>query len=203
MEDPNPSIFPDLKSHCFLCKAKTDLVRHVSARVCRPCSLHFSSRGAGKLPPSAYIEPSMILPNLFLGPERSSVDIERLNGLGITKILVVSDSSFIYFPEEKSLRYKRIEIKDEPGVSLEPHLQGAFDFLSGPENERSLVHCVSGMSRSAAVVVAYIMRTKGWGFQKSLEFVKLRRPYVCLNPGFEKQIKRLELLWGLAPGARK
>ena len=203
MEKPNPFTTADLKSHCFLCKANTDLVRHVNARVCRPCSAHFSSRGGGRLPPSAYIEPSTILPHLFLGPERSSVDKDKLRELGIAKILVVSDSSYVYFPEEPSLTYKRIDIKDEPGVRIEDHLQGAFDFLDGPENQRVLVHCVSGMSRSAAVVVAYLMKTHRWTFQKSLEFVRQKRPYVSLNPGFEKQLKKLELLWGLAPGINK
>lgn len=43
---------------------------------------------------------------------------------------------------------------------------------------RVLVHCVKGVSRSASVVVAYLMKTQQWGFDQALEYVRARRPQV-------------------------
>lgn len=39
---------------------------------------------------------------------------------------------------------------------------------------RCLVHCVQGISRSASVVIAYLMHYKRWTYERALAFVKVR-----------------------------
>jgi protein-tyrosine phosphatase len=50
----------------------------------------------------------------------------------------------------------------------------------------------AGMSRSASVVIMYVMVKHNCGFEEALEFVKKSRPCVIPNEGFSKQLK----LWG-------
>ncbi|KAI9217377.1 protein-tyrosine phosphatase-like protein, partial [Blastocladiella britannica] len=38
-----------------------------------------------------------------------------------------------------------------------------------------LVHCMCGVSRSAAVLLAYLMYKLQWGFRPAYEYVKARR----------------------------
>lgn len=47
-----------------------------------------------------------------------------------------------------------------------------------------LVHCHMGISRSAAIILGYLMKTKQWTLEKSLWVLKVKRPIVNPNPGF-------------------
>jgi Dual specificity phosphatase, catalytic domain len=60
--------------------------------------------------------------------------------------------------------------------------------LSGPM--RILVHCENGISRSAAVLAAWIMTLSNLSPSKSLEFLRLSRFEVRINPGFMQQLLR-------------
>lgn len=42
------------------------------------------------------------------------------------------------------------------------------------------MHCISGISRSPAVVIAYLMRKNNWSYQKALQAVMRIR--FCVNP---------------------
>ncbi len=51
-----------------------------------------------------------------------------------------------------------------------------------------LVHCVQGMSRSAAVVAAYLMASRGMSRKDAVELLVSKRPIVKPNPGFLRQL---------------
>ncbi len=55
-----------------------------------------------------------------------------------------------------------------------------------------LVHCAAGVSRSASTVIAYIMKKRGWGFNETFNYVKKRRPIICPNYGFQRQLNQYE-----------
>ena len=46
------------------------------------------------------------------------------------------------------------------------------------------VHCRNGVSRSAMVMAAYLMRRENWNREQALEFLRSRRPGVRPNPAF-------------------
>lgn len=54
------------------------------------------------------------------------------------------------------------------------------------------MHCGAGASRSAALVIAYLMRSQRLTFQEALNYCKKKRPQVCPNLGFERQLKLYE-----------
>ena len=49
------------------------------------------------------------------------------------------------------------------------------------------VHCVQGMSRSATLVLAYLMKTCGMGVQDAVRLVRSKRE-IYPNPGFLQQL---------------
>ena len=53
---------------------------------------------------------------------------------------------------------------------------------------------MAGLSRSATIVIAYLMWSQKWKFADALDYVVKRRPLVCPNDGFQKQLKIFENL---------
>ncbi|KAI0021359.1 protein-tyrosine phosphatase-like protein [Xylariomycetidae sp. FL0641] len=56
-------------------------------------------------------------------------------------------------------------------------------------NPRVLVHCVMGRCRSVSIVTAYLMRQRGWDFERAFAAVKASRKYACVNSGFLDQLR--------------
>ena len=54
------------------------------------------------------------------------------------------------------------------------------------------VHCQAGASRSATIVIALVMRIKGWSLRRAFAHVKARRSVVAPNLGFFAQLQRFE-----------
>ena len=69
------------------------------------------------------------------------------------------------------------------------------------------VHCHAGISRSATICIAYIMKTMQWDLSKAYEFVKERRPCISPNLHFMGQLlefqKRLQESGESLSGAEK
>ncbi|KAK9448249.1 dual specificity phosphatase [Limtongia smithiae] len=60
------------------------------------------------------------------------------------------------------------------------------------EGKRVLVHCQCGMSRSASLVVAFVMRDKGWDLNRAYTWVKRKAPAIGPNMGLMYQLME----WG-------
>ena len=55
-----------------------------------------------------------------------------------------------------------------------------------------LVHCHGGVSRAAALVLAYLMKSEGLGYEEALRQLRTSRPVVQPNPGFIQQLLAFE-----------
>lgn len=60
------------------------------------------------------------------------------------------------------------------------------------QNGNCLVHCFAGVSRSATMVIVYLMKKNGWTYFQAHAFVKKRRSVIWPNPGFVRQMKNYE-----------
>lgn len=58
---------------------------------------------------------------------------------------------------------------------------------------RLLVHCAMGKSRSATIILMYIMKKFQLPYTKAFELVKERREKIDINSGFVEQLKEFEL----------
>ena len=137
-------------------------------------------------------EMDKITENIFLGDYSASVDVPLLKKLGIKKVLTISD--YLGGPkyDMNDFIHKRINIYDVSGVNIIQYFGECIKFMQG--NEKILVHCMAGLSRSATIVIAYLMWSQRWKFADALDYVVKRRPLVCPNDGFQKQLKIFENL---------
>ncbi|TKY56958.1 Protein-tyrosine-phosphatase IBR5 [Spatholobus suberectus] len=160
--------------------------KYEEGEVCSICG-HRIPVGSEKTSIQVSAFPSVVLPEfLYLGSYDNASRSELLKTQGISRILNTVPScqnlyknSFTYhcLPDDKTLPF------DE-----------AIQFLEQCEKdkERVLVHCMSGKSRSPAIVIAYLMKSKGWRLAQSYQWVKERRPSVELTQGVYQQLQEFE-----------
>jgi protein-tyrosine phosphatase len=136
-----------------------------------------------KLP--TFVDPpiSQILPGLYLGADSSEGSISQL---GIENVLCVRR----FDKKSKSLgvRYKIIPIKDSKKTDLAPYIEEGIRFIDEAKGP-VLVHCMMGHSRSAAFVIAYLIRKFNVPYDEAYLYVRECRPSIRPNPGFAKQLR--------------
>lgn len=95
----------------------------------------------------------------------------------------------------KDLKFLRMSIalRDTESENLLDYLDVTLDFIDKSRKEGSiLVHCFAGVSRSAAIITAYLMKTEQLGLEDALESLKQSCEFVCPNDGFLEQLKFFE-----------
>ena len=120
-------------------------------------------------------------------------NIKILKEKGIKKILtlLVGDpSNFSY--KEHGFYQKIINIMDYDSENIIQYFGECLDFLDG--EEKVFLHCAAGESRSATIVIAYIMWKKKMTFDKAYNFVKQKRSRIYPNFGFRQQLQKFEKL---------
>lgn len=93
------------------------------------------------------------------------------------------------------LKIKFVQITDLPYEDLLSHFDETYEFIqTGQNNGSVLVHCYFGVSRSAAIVVAFLMKKYSLSYGDALERLKEKRKLVGPNNGFENQLRLYETL---------
>jgi hypothetical protein len=96
-------------------------------------------------------------------------------------------------PSSSSLRYYRIPLNDTVTEILLPEiLQTIYDIIykeTEVYGRAVLIHCHQGVSRSATITIAYLMKRLSWNYEQAYAYVKERRPCIYPNKGFVKQLK--------------
>ncbi|TFK72451.1 phosphatases II [Pluteus cervinus] len=128
-----------------------------------------------------------IIKNLWLGDWSSSQDAETLKAKDITSILCVLPGDA---RQPEGFIHYQIQINDEPTENILVHLRSAIDFIQEQldTGHGILVHCGAGISRSPAVVAAYLMHNYNLTVEEALIFIRGERD-VEPNDGFVEQLK--------------
>ncbi|XP_066542226.1 dual specificity protein phosphatase 19 isoform X2 [Hoplias malabaricus] len=130
-----------------------------------------------------------IRPYLLLGSQDAAHDFGTLRKYRITHVLNVAYGVENAFTD--LLIYKTLSILDQPDTDIISHLLDCSQFIDQAKAEKGavLVHCNSGVSRSVAIVIGYLMSREGLSFDDAFSLVKSKRPTSCPNPGFLEQLK--------------
>ncbi|GFO03642.1 dual specificity protein phosphatase 18 [Plakobranchus ocellatus] len=85
-----------------------------------------------------------------------------------------------------TLTVRFVPLRDSADQSLLPYLDDLVDYVSEAVSSggRVVVHCLAGVSRSASVVIAYLVREHGMTLRDAHDYVIARRDVIRPNPGF-------------------
>ena len=128
-----------------------------------------------------------IIDNLYLGDYRAADNIKLLNENKINCIINCAFNCKNNFP--KKIEYLNLNLKDEENFPLIESLEKAYNFIKENSNKNIFIHCVHGKSRSASVIIFYLMKEKKWNFDESLKYVQKIREHAQPNKGFENELK--------------
>ncbi|KAI8804457.1 protein-tyrosine phosphatase-like protein, partial [Cladochytrium replicatum] len=135
------------------------------------------------------VYPCEILPKkLYLGSSLSATDEQLLTDMQITHIMNVTIRSPHVFPDR--FVYRRVGIEDSANVDIVAAFLENLDFFDDHRDGVFLVHCEQGVSRSASIVIAYLIKYGHCrNFDEAFEFVRKRRTLARPNQGFEKSLR--------------
>lgn len=136
---------------------------------------------------------SPILPFLYLGNERDAQDLDLLLRLNIGYVVNVTTHLPLYH-QKAGLRYKRLPATDNSKQNLRQYFEEVFEFIEEAyqSGQGVLVHCQAGVSRSATVVIAYLMKHTLMTMTDAYKYVRSRRPVVSPNLNFMGQLLEFE-----------
>ncbi|PIN02155.1 Phosphoprotein phosphatase [Handroanthus impetiginosus] len=95
----------------------------------------------------------------------------------------------------KDLKFVRmaVPLRDMENEDLLDYLDVCLDFIEESRKEGSvLVHCFAGVSRSAAIITAYLMKSEQLSQEDAIESLRQSCESVCPNDGFLEQLKMFE-----------
>lgn len=137
---------------------------------------------------------SLIVDNLFLSSIseiRNNADMMRNTALHINAAEEV-DYKFV----SNSLTRIDLNWYDSPVQNINEnailiHLVKMMDtYISC--GKQVLVNCFAGISRSATIVIAYLMYKNKWGLEDAVSFVRTKRYFINPNYGFLCQLYNLQ-----------
>lgn len=132
-----------------------------------------------------------ILPFLYLGGVDAVVDTERVVDQGIRAVVCcLRDLEFPTRDFSNDLEYYRVDVEDISREPIELFFPEATAFIHSRVSREQpvLVHCRAGVSRSASVVMAYLMTYQGYSLHDAFFLVRGRRGIVSPNVGFLEKL---------------
>ncbi|KAF5291900.1 hypothetical protein FQR65_LT11384 [Abscondita terminalis] len=139
---------------------------------------------------------------LFLGDKYAAKDKKFLLQHGFTHVVNAAEGLDEYQVNTNQLYYAPLKIKymgipghDRPSWNISVYFESVSKFIDSAirSGGKVLVHCVVGISRSATLVLAYLMIFQNMDAAEALQFV-FRRRRVFPNIGFLHHLAHLNTI---------
>uniref|UniRef100_H2UL29 Dual specificity protein phosphatase n=1 Tax=Takifugu rubripes TaxID=31033 RepID=H2UL29_TAKRU len=144
-----------------------------------------------------YTHVNQVWPGIYIGDEKTALERPGLRDLGITHVLNAAEGKWnnvltgADYYSDTNIQYYGIEADDKPTFNISQFFHPAAQFIHEALNN-VLVHCVMGRSRSATLVLAYLMMEHSLSVVDAIEHVRQRR-CILPNHGFLKQLRALDI----------
>jgi protein-tyrosine phosphatase len=151
------------------------------------------------------IDYSLIKNGIFIGNYKAVIGDFKTKELDILEsrnikivISALTDEEYEdYMIEEGDFpnsEWHRLVIDDDRNENISQYFSKVHKIISEADvdNKNVIVHCAAGISRSATLVLAYLMIENKWEYEEAYLFLKSKRPIIEPNVGFITQLRDLE-----------
>ncbi|XP_069467072.1 uncharacterized protein [Ambystoma mexicanum] len=169
------------------------ITRHGNTPSVRKIQLLFQPRGDQRN------QEDKVWPKLYLGNVLAAMDIDNLRALGITHILNAAHHTKGVHTDAHYYRglpftYFGLKIFDERNFDISCFFGPALKFIDiglRTPGGKVLVHCFKGKSRSATLVLAYLMVCQNMTLVDAIRTVSAKR-HISPNEGFIRDLRNLD-----------
>lgn len=136
-------------------------------------------------------EPDHIIDNIWVGSAFNAADDKWLMANNIKVVINVTKCIGNYFPSY--FTYYQYPVEDLNGESISNYFNNFYRtvVMHRDRGERMLVHCYAGRSRSASLVLYYILKRYGMTMNEALVYLAEKRPQININMSFIRDIEDL------------
>ena len=135
-----------------------------------------------------------IIDDIYLGNACDASCFYKLKEYNITNIINSTKEIPNYF--ESDFEYFKIDIYDVNSNSYNNDIfNNTLDYiyrLQTEKNKKILIHCYMGSSRSATLVILYLMDRYEYTLEQALELVKSKRDIVNVNTEFIQNLRNFK-----------
>ncbi|KAL7869743.1 hypothetical protein AOLI_G00137310 [Acnodon oligacanthus] len=141
-----------------------------------------------------------VWPNIIISDACTAKDVELLRVLGVTHIVNAADGpsrihtgSTFYSHAHIQIQYYGVEAPDSRDFNIFRFFYPTAQFIHSALTLscKVLVHCARGISRSATLVLAYLMIYEGLTLSEAIQTVRSHRS-ILPNAGFLQQLRELD-----------
>lgn len=176
------NVFYDKLWYVFF--TRNDVFRHVK-RLERDSWLTFPQTFVNEV---IFGDATHVIDNLYLGSAFNAADREWLREKSIGCIVNVTTEISEFYPDE--FTYYRYRVDDLLGSRIGNYYDSFLDICDQHSDQNILVHCFAGRSRSASLIVYYLIKRHDMSILDAISFLRQRRPIVNLNIDFVEEIER-------------
>lgn len=143
-----------------------------------------------------------IVPGVYLGPYSAAMNSKLgvLKQVGISHVVCIRqniEANFVRPNFPQHFKYLVLDVADSPTENIITHFPKVKAFVDSclSSGGKVLLHGNAGISRSAALMIAFIMETYGLNYRDAFHYVQQRR--FCINPneGFVQQLMEYEPIY--------
>ena len=136
-----------------------------------------------------------IIDRLYIGDHRAISNKAILDKHKITHIVNCTSEVPNYF--EKKYRYLKLGLNDDLTEILFDLLEPSYRYINSVlsiPTTNVIIHCYMGKSRSASILIYYLMRKLKISYHDALKLVRSKRKIVQPNKWYEKQLLDTQVL---------
>ena len=176
---------------CSLCGKDGAYIKEEGIFICNDCFVIQKKEIFNLYMNKTTLYPSydQITEKIYLGNEDTARDKSILNKLNISNILICAEGCEKFFQDE--YKYKILYIDDAIDENILSWFKEAFEFIDS-SIKNIYIHCIMGISRSATIVIAYLMYKNKMKYEQAFDFVKSKRKEINPNSGFREQLIKFE-----------
>jgi protein-tyrosine phosphatase len=138
-----------------------------------------------------YSAPTEIINNLYLGSSFNAYAIQNLKNKNVNVIINITEEIDNFHQNDSTITYYKFPIRDNNIDDITDILEQTYHIIDEHLNNENgiLVHCYMGASRSASIIIYYLMKKYNMTFEEANNYVYNKRKLVNLSQKFDTTLK--------------